>query len=101
MRAEDKQKPVPLTVKVHPKVLAAAQEIGAWLNGSSLDHVVSEAILDAAKDKDLQRWRESRKGQSEPGKPAEVKPEGKPQKQKGRAKNQAENPEAEPGKAVA
>jgi hypothetical protein len=68
MTAEDKAKSVPMTVKVHPKVLAAAHKLGAWLNDSSLDHVISEAILDAAKDKDFQKWRESQQAQPAPEK---------------------------------
>jgi hypothetical protein len=70
MRAEDKAKPVPMTLKVHPRVLAAAQELGVWLDGSSLDHVVSEAILDATKDKDFQKWKEAQQAQPTPEKQA-------------------------------
>jgi hypothetical protein len=57
---QDKSKPVPLTVKVHPKVLALAQDLAAYLNDSSLDHAVSEAIQEAGKDADFRRWREAK-----------------------------------------
>jgi hypothetical protein len=57
---QDRAKPVPLTVKVHPKVLALAHELAAYLEDSSLDHAVSEAILEAGKDTDFKRWREAK-----------------------------------------
>jgi hypothetical protein len=57
---QDKSKPVPLSVKVHPKVLALAEELAAYLNDSSLDHAISEAIQEAGKDTEFRRWRETR-----------------------------------------
>jgi hypothetical protein len=45
---EHKSKPVPLAVKVHPKVFAVAQELAANLEDSSLDYVVSESTKGAA-----------------------------------------------------
>ena len=63
MTPQDKSKPVPLTVRVHPKVLAVAQDLAAYLNDSSLDHAVSEAIQEAGKDTDFRRWRETKSAQ--------------------------------------
>ena len=63
MTPQDKSKPVPLAVKVHPKVLALAQDLAAYLNDSSLDHAVSEAIQEAGKDVDFRRWRETKGAQ--------------------------------------
>jgi hypothetical protein len=63
MTPQDKSKPVALAVKVHPKVLALAHELAAYLEDSSLDHVVSEAILEAGKDTDFKRWREAKTAQ--------------------------------------
>jgi hypothetical protein len=60
LNPQDKSKPVALAVKVHPKVFALAKDLAAYLEDSSLDHAVSEAILDAGKDTDFKRWRESK-----------------------------------------
>jgi hypothetical protein len=56
LQPQDRAKPVSLTVKVHPKVRDLAIALGAWLNDSDLDHVVSEAILEVGKNKDFLRW---------------------------------------------
>jgi hypothetical protein len=57
---QDRAKPVALAVKVHPKVIALAHELAAYLDDSSVDHAVSEAILDAGKQAAFKRWREAK-----------------------------------------
>jgi hypothetical protein len=56
MKAQDKQKPVPLAVKVHPEVLRLARALGEFYDDSDLDHIVSEAIRDAATSKKFAEW---------------------------------------------
>lgn len=56
MKAEDKSKPVKVTVSVHPAVERALRGLMKFHEDSSADHIVSEAIKDAAKDKRFQEW---------------------------------------------
>lgn len=65
MTPQDKSKPVSLAVKVHPQVFDLARQIGKYLNDSSLDHVVSEAIRDAAKDRGFLDWQRTQQDPTE------------------------------------
>jgi hypothetical protein len=56
MKAQDKQKPTQLTVKLHPEVLRLARALGQFYDDSDLDHIVSEAIKDAAGNKKFAEW---------------------------------------------
>jgi hypothetical protein len=58
VKAQDKQRPVPLAVKVHPEVLRIARALGQFYDGSDLDHIVSEAIKDASTNKKFTEWLE-------------------------------------------
>jgi aminopeptidase N len=58
MKAQDKAKPVSITVKLHPEVLRLAQALGEFYNDSDVDHILSEAIKDAARDKKFSEWLE-------------------------------------------
>lgn len=59
MKAQDKAKPVKVTVYWHPSVLKTAELLGKFYEDSDVSHVSSEAVLDAAKDKKFQEWLES------------------------------------------
>ena len=56
MTPQDKAKPVSLSVKLHPEVLRTARALGEFLDESDVDHVISEAIKDASKDKKFTEW---------------------------------------------
>ena len=56
MKAQDKAKPVSITVKLHPEVLRAARALGEFYEDSDVDHIVSEAIKDAAREKKFTEW---------------------------------------------
>lgn len=56
MKAQDKAKPVSITVRLHPEVLRLAAALGEFYNDSDVDHIVSEAIKDAAREKKFSEW---------------------------------------------
>jgi hypothetical protein len=56
MKAQDKQRPVALTVKLHPEILRTARALGEFYEGSDVEHIVGEAVKDAAKDKKFAEW---------------------------------------------
>jgi hypothetical protein len=58
MKSQDKAKPVSITVRLHPEVLRTAKALGEFYDGSDVDHIVSEAIKDAATPKKFQEWLE-------------------------------------------
>jgi len=59
MKAQDKQKPVALTAKVHPDVARLARALGEFYDNSDVDHIVSEAIRDAAANRNYAEWLET------------------------------------------
>ena len=59
MKAQDKQKPVALTAKVHPDVARLARALGEFYDNSDVDHIVSEAIRDAAANRKFAEWLET------------------------------------------
>jgi hypothetical protein len=58
MKSQDKAKPVSITVRLHPEVLRTAKALGEFYDDSDVDHIVSEAIKDAATPKKFQEWLE-------------------------------------------
>lgn len=66
MKAQDKQKPVTLTVKVHPEVLRLARALGEFYDDSDVDHIVSESIRDAAANKKFAEWLEAHPNAGKP-----------------------------------
>jgi hypothetical protein len=58
MKSQDKAKPVSITVRFHPEVLRTAKALGEFYDDSDVDHIVSEAIKDAATPKKFQEWLE-------------------------------------------
>jgi hypothetical protein len=58
MKSQDKAKPVSINVKLHPEVLRTAKALGEFYDNSDVDHIVSEAIKDAARDKKFAEWLE-------------------------------------------
>jgi hypothetical protein len=58
MKSQDKAKPISISVKLHPEVLRLARALGEFYDDSDVDHIVSEAIKDAAVTKKFQEWLE-------------------------------------------
>jgi hypothetical protein len=58
MKSQDKARPVSISVKLHPEVLRLAKALGEFYDGSDVDHIVSEAVKDAAAGKKFQEWLE-------------------------------------------
>ena len=56
MKSQDKAKPVSITVRLHPEILRTAKALGEFYDDSDVDHIVSEAIKDAATPKKFQEW---------------------------------------------
>ena len=59
MKSQDKARPVSISVKLHPEVLRLAKALGEFYDNSDVDHIVSEAIKDAASGKKIQEWLEA------------------------------------------
>jgi hypothetical protein len=76
MKAQDKQKPVTLTVRVHPEVMRLARALGEFYDDSDVDHIVSEAVRDAAGNKKFAEWLAAHPnvGNSKEETPASAKP---------------------------
>jgi len=58
MKSQDKARPVSISVKLHPEVLRLAKALGEFFDNSDVDHIVSEAVKDAATGKKFQEWLE-------------------------------------------